>query len=58
MSLGSYIKETREEMKHVSWPTRKQVIVYTSVVILLSAILAIYLGVLDYVLQIVISKII
>ncbi len=58
MSLGSYIKETREEMKHVSWPTRKQVIVYTSVVILLSAILAVYLGVLDYVLQIVISKII
>ena len=58
MSLGSYIKETREEMKHVSWPTRKQVIVYTSVVILLSAILAVYLGVLDYVLQIVISKVI
>lgn len=58
MSLGSYIKETREEMKHVSWPTRKQVVVYTSVVILLSAILAVYLGLLDYVLQIVISKII
>lgn len=48
MSLGDYIKETREEMKHVSWPTRKQIIGYTIIVIVLSAFTAAYLGAFDY----------
>ena len=45
----TYLKETRAEMKHVAWPTRKQAIVYTVVVIVISLITAAYLGAFDYV---------
>lgn len=48
MSLNNYLSETREEMKHVSWPTRNQIIGYTIVVIVISAVVAIYLGLFDY----------
>ena len=44
-----YIKETRAEMKHVSWPTRKQAIVFTAVVIAVSLLTALYLGLFDFV---------
>ena len=49
MSLGSYLKETRAEMKHVSWPTRRQVIAYTSVVIVVSLVTAFFLGLFDFI---------
>jgi preprotein translocase subunit SecE len=49
MALGEYIKETRGELKHVSWPTRRQAIVVTIAVIVISVGLAVYLGVLDFI---------
>ena len=47
MKLLNYLKETKAELKHVSWPTRKQAIVFTTLVILISISTAIYLGVFD-----------
>ena len=44
----NYIKEVRGELKHVSWPTRKQTIAYSLVVVGLSLAVAVYLGLLDY----------
>ena len=44
----TYFKEVRGEMKHVSWPTRRQTITYTVVVIAVSLGTAVYLGLLDY----------
>ena len=49
MSIGSYFSEIREEMKHVSWPTRRQIIAYTVIVIVISAAVAAYLGFFDYI---------
>jgi preprotein translocase subunit SecE len=49
MALGTFIKETRAELKHVSWPTRSQAIAYTVIVIVISLCIAAYLGLLDYV---------
>jgi preprotein translocase SecE subunit len=43
----NYVKETKEEMTHVSWPTRHQTIVYTSLVIFISLFVAAFLGVFD-----------
>ncbi len=43
-----YIKETRAELKHVSWPTRSQTLVYTGIVIGISLLTALYLGAFDY----------
>lgn len=48
MRLAEYIKETRAELKHVSWPTRRQAIVFTVVVIVISLLTAVYLGAFDY----------
>lgn len=49
MGIISYIKETKGEMKHVSWPTRQQATVLTVLIILISFLLAAYLGGLDWV---------
>ncbi len=49
MSLISYLKDTRQELKHVTWPTRKQAIQYTIAVILISGITAYLLGFFDYI---------
>jgi preprotein translocase subunit SecE len=48
-SLGEYIRETRGELKHVTWPTRRQAAVFTFVVIVISLGLALYLGFFDYI---------
>lgn len=49
MAVGNYIKETKGELKHVSWPTRKQAVNYTLLVIGISIIVAAYLGILDFI---------
>ena len=46
--LSNYISETKEEMKHVSWPTRRQTFLFTMLVIFISVIVAAYLGLFDY----------
>ncbi len=58
MSLISYIKDTRAEMKHVTWPTRSQTINYTLLVIGLSFVTAIVLGVFDFIFSSGVEKII
>lgn len=56
--MFNYFKEVRAELRHVSWPTRRQAIAYTAVVIAVSLGTAIYLGLLDYFFSFVIQKII
>ncbi len=50
-SFINYIKDTVAEMKHVSWPTNKQAITYTVLVVAVSAVAAVYLGLFDYLFQ-------
>lgn len=49
MSISTYIKETRQELAHVNWPTRQQTIRFTLLVIAVSLFTAILLGVCDFV---------
>jgi len=46
--FGNYLRATQEELKHVSWPTRTQALVYTALVIVICALTAVFLGVFDY----------
>ena len=48
MSLIDYIKDTRGELRHVSWPTQKQAIAYTVLVLAISVVTAVFLGLFDY----------
>jgi preprotein translocase SecE subunit len=45
--LINYLKETRVEMKHVNWPTKKMTINFTLLVIAISFAVALYLGFFD-----------
>jgi len=47
MKLFNYIKDVRGELKHVSWPTRKQVLYFTAIVIAISLFTAYFLGLFD-----------
>lgn len=47
----NYFEGAYHEMKKVSWPTRKQTINYGLFVIAMSIALAVFFGVLDYVLN-------
>lgn len=58
MALAEYIKETRAEVKHVSWPTTRQIISYTVIVIVISIITAFYLGALDFAFSFILDKIV
>ncbi|MDP2705232.1 MAG: preprotein translocase subunit SecE [Patescibacteria group bacterium] len=56
MSIIDYIKETRGELKHVSWPTRRQVVVFTAIVIIASFATAFFLGFFDFVFSQILGK--
>jgi len=47
--LINYVKETRSELKHVSWPTKYQTIIYTVLVVGISLFIAVFLGIFDFV---------
>ncbi|MBZ9577801.1 preprotein translocase subunit SecE [Patescibacteria group bacterium] len=52
----AFLKEVRLEMKKVNWPTRKETIKYTLVVIGVSAGVAIFLGGLDFIFTTILNK--
>ncbi len=49
MALIQFLKDTRSELNHVAWPTRVQTVIFTVLVIALSALVAAYLGFFDYI---------
>jgi len=51
VSPVGYFKEVVRELKKVSWPSRKQTVNKTILVIVISILLAVYLGGLDFVFQ-------
>lgn len=51
MAITQFFRETKSEMKQVTWPKRRHLIIYTVVVIVFSLGLAYVLGAFDTVLQ-------
>ncbi|KPJ71553.1 hypothetical protein AMJ50_01535 [Parcubacteria bacterium DG_74_3] len=45
----NFFKEVRLEMKKVNWPTRKETIRYTLIVIAVLTIVALFLGTIDFI---------
>ncbi|MEK7537268.1 MAG: preprotein translocase subunit SecE [Patescibacteria group bacterium] len=48
MKIVEFLKDVRAELRKVSWPSRQETIKLTGVVILISVILAAFLGLLDF----------
>ncbi len=47
--LSRYIRATIAEMKHVKWPTQRQAVIYTALVIGISAVVMIFVALADFV---------
>ncbi|MDP2789357.1 MAG: preprotein translocase subunit SecE [bacterium] len=47
--ITEYLKETKTELKHVIWPKRSQTIFYTIIVVVLSVVIAYFLGIFDFI---------
>jgi preprotein translocase SecE subunit len=58
MAIKEYLQETKAELAHVSWPTRKLAMIYTVVVIVISFFTAFYLGLFDYLFSLILGRII
>jgi preprotein translocase subunit SecE len=46
--IQQFLKESRTELKKVTWPTSKQAIASTSVVVVLTVIVSLVLGFIDF----------
>ena len=44
----NYLKDTRAELNHVAWPTQRQAIIYTILVVVISILVAALVGVFDF----------
>ncbi len=47
ISSPTFGKEVVEELKRVSWPTKKQTIYLTAVVVVISLTIGLYIGIID-----------
>ena len=52
----TFLKEVRTELAKVSWPTNKQIVLYTLIVIGVSLFFAVILGVLDIFYEFLVNK--
>lgn len=51
-NIITFLKEVKEELIKVAWPTREQTIRYTILVIIVTVAVGLFLGGLDYILTI------
>lgn len=49
MKFFDYLRDSKAEMAHVKWPTRRTTIAYTILVVVVSVVVAIALGVADFI---------
>ena len=47
-ALTTYFRHVREEFTHVTWPTPREAVAHTLMILLVSIIVAVMVGVLDY----------
>ena len=55
--IFQFIKETRFELKRVTWPSRKEAVAGTAVVLIIVFIVAFFLGIVDWGLSEVIKQV-
>jgi len=57
MKINQFLQETKTEMKHVNWPTKKQTTNYTIAVVVISAVVAVLLSAFDIFFSAALSKV-
>ena len=54
--ISTFLKEVQLEVKKVNWPTRKETLRYTLIVVGVSAVIAAFLGGLDFIFSQLLNK--
>jgi len=54
--IFTFLGEAKVELSRVNWPTRKQITMYTILVIAISLFVAFFLGSLDYLFSTLVTK--
>ncbi|MBU3969011.1 preprotein translocase subunit SecE [Patescibacteria group bacterium] len=49
MKPVEYLKSIKTELKHVSWPTKKQAMAFSVIVVVISVATSLYLGFFDFI---------
>ncbi|OGE77280.1 preprotein translocase subunit SecE [Candidatus Daviesbacteria bacterium RIFCSPLOWO2_02_FULL_41_8] len=52
MNIFGFLKEVKEELLKVAWPSREQTIRYTILVVIVAVAVGLFLGGLDYILTV------
>ena len=50
--ISRFFKEVRSELRKVAWPNRKELTSYTILVLVTVAVVAVYIGVIDFVVRV------
>jgi preprotein translocase subunit SecE len=56
-SVVTFFSEVRSELSKVTWPKREEVVRLTLIVFLVSGIVGIYVGILDYLFTSILTKV-
>jgi preprotein translocase subunit SecE len=56
MGLVNYLKDTKKELKDVKWPTRKETVRFTAIVIVVSIAVSLFLGLFDFIFSTLLDK--
>lgn len=54
----TFVKEARDELSKVKWPTRDEIIRLTTAVLIISAIVGVFLGGIDFILTTLMDRVI
>jgi preprotein translocase subunit SecE len=57
-AIVKYFKGTRAELRKVTWPTREETKTLTTIIVIVTVAMAIFLGLLDYLFQVVVAGVI
>ncbi|MEK7079989.1 MAG: preprotein translocase subunit SecE [Patescibacteria group bacterium] len=57
-SLISYLKNVRGELSHVVWPDRRQAIIHTVLIILISTVIALVITGFDYIFTNIVNRLV
>ena len=54
--ITNFLKDVKLELSRVNWPTKEQTIKYTAAVVVLSLVIASFLGALDFVFTYILNR--
>ncbi|OFX30827.1 MAG: preprotein translocase subunit SecE [Armatimonadetes bacterium RBG_16_67_12] len=54
--VTTYLREVRVELTRVDWPTRRELVSMTIVVVVVLLALAVYLGMFDYIYTVIVKR--